>query len=235
MLCHVSTLYSKPLFSCPWLFIFYLPDTFLMEIWLLKCTFFHCAPRVSCICFDHCTSCQVMDSENHDLGWSVTRSPCYSCPICCPWFYYLLIHPHSLALVQASPAGSEHEILWGFCPLLISAWSWGFLYLRFGAWFSFIQQGMLDSFQKFLVPSYLLTSMTVHFQCPQFCLRIDHWNKPHHHSASQIGKREHFPCLVFHVILDATSGRTLMCPCISIPELRACTEVTCFWGGRSSD
>lgn len=102
--------------------------------------------------------------RNHDLDWSVTRSPCYPCPNMLSTIL-LFAYPSSFSC----PSSGQFCHLWTWnCAKLLS--SLGLcLVLRIPLsqiWFLvFIHsQGMLDSFQKFLGPSYLLTPVTVHFQ-----------------------------------------------------------------------
>lgn len=143
------------------------------------------------------------------LDWSVTCSPCYTCPICCPWIYYSRIHPHSLALALNMKLCEVFVLSQSLLCLedsFISDLVPGFHSFMRNAW-------MLSKVLGFFLPPNIYDCS---FSAIPFCLCIDHGNKPYYHSASQIGNREHFKCLIFHVILDYPSGRTLMCLCISI-------------------
>ena len=93
-----------------------------------------------------------MDSENHDLDHQWPIHPATHAQ------FIILVHPHALALVQASPASSKHEIVPGSCFLLVSVWLWGLLYLRFGTWFLLTHNKCLTTFKSsgfFLPPKYL--------------------------------------------------------------------------------
>lgn len=126
----------------------------------------------------------------------MTCPPCYPSPICClgnllfahlPWFPCL-------------SRGQLHLWSW-ICPRLLVCLHLC-LVLRIPLsqiWYLTFthSQQVFDAFQKFLISSYPLGlyDFSFPFSAFPFCLCIDSWNRPHYHSASQIGNREHFVVL----------------------------------------
>lgn len=75
--------------------IFYLPHKFLFEITLLNFGFYHCSARVSHACFGHHTSCQGIESGDHDLDLPVTCPPCNASPLNAVCGIHVIAYPSS--------------------------------------------------------------------------------------------------------------------------------------------